>query len=562
MSSEQVASVACDISEIRLSSFLALSKRMHFPLSSVSKSFSQSVWFKSFSSPRFILPLFAVLGLIGIVNHAMWRDEMNTWLIVRDSDSLGEMLGYVNYQGHPALWALLVSFVRNLSTSPSIMQLLHWCLGVSAIALFWYGSRFTPTQKVLFTFGYLPFYEYFLISRPYVLGMLFLFLFCTLYPSRRKTYLGLAAALGLMANSHAFAAVISLAALVALVLEFIWDKEQRSHYLDHSNRYDWILSLIVLISLYYFAYTILHPPLDSGNVGGRGSWDFAFDLRHLLRVLGRLLGGYTLIIPNSERWFDLVIGNVIGVSIFSVIAIKLARFRTPCLFFVFANVALLSVYYFRYLGHGARHYGYIYLILIAALWMAQSHQPVNDPVNDPVNGIDVRRLRLGFRQISVEKIYSILLMLILILHLGGGLYRYALDLNVPFSAAKSAAEYIHNAGLDNEFIVASPDKNMASLAGYLDRQLYYPEIEGFGSFTIFQKGRRQSVDQDTILKQIRNLLPGTDSGRILLVLVAPLEENHRALTIEPIAQFEQSWHASERMYLYWVTSNMSAISGS
>lgn len=30
---------------------------------------------------------FAVITLIGILNHAMWRDEINGWLIARDSVS-------------------------------------------------------------------------------------------------------------------------------------------------------------------------------------------------------------------------------------------------------------------------------------------------------------------------------------------------------------------------------------------------------------------------------------------------------------------------------------------
>ncbi|MGK7887857.1 MAG: hypothetical protein AB4042_00885, partial [Leptolyngbyaceae cyanobacterium] len=164
---------------------------------------ASSAWrsrLQSLASPQFIVPLFATLGLIGILHHDMWRDEMNTWLIVRDSGSLGEMLGYVNYQGHPALWALLVSLVQQVWDHPVIMQLLHWGLGVGAIALFWGYSQFPRWQKGLFTFGYIPFYEYFLISRPYVLGMLCLFLFCAVYPTRKRTYIWVAIALGLMAN--------------------------------------------------------------------------------------------------------------------------------------------------------------------------------------------------------------------------------------------------------------------------------------------------------------------------------------------------------------------------
>ena len=497
------------------------------------------------SAPGFSLLLFATLGLVGILNHEMWRDEMNTWLIVRDSASLGEMLSYVNYQGHPALWALLVSFVHAIADTPIVMQVLHWCLGTSAIAIFWHYSQFTRLQKIFFTFGYLPFYEYLLISRPYVLGMLCLFLFCALYPSRKRSYLGLALTLGLMANSHAFAAIISLAGFLTLSLEFCLDREQRSHYFSKAHSYDWVLSLIILTACYLFAFVILNPPIDSANAGGQAGWNFTFDLRHLMRVLGRLLGGYSLIIPASSRWLDLVVGNVIGISIFLLTAVKLMRNRTPFLFYIFATGGLLSFFYFRFMGGGARHYGYLYLILIAALWLSQQHAKADWVMSD--------QLKLRGRSFSISKVYQSIFLITLLFHLGGGLYRFPLDLLVPLSAGYDAAHYIRDSQLETEFIVASPDKNMAALSGYLNRQLYYPELQGLGSFTIFQQGRRIIVNQNDILNQVHGLLPTIESCRILLVLNQTLDATHPALAVAPLAEFERSWHSGERMYLYWVT---------
>ncbi|MEB3232769.1 MAG: hypothetical protein VKJ64_17295, partial [Leptolyngbyaceae bacterium] len=303
-------------------------------------------------SPQFVLPLFATLGLVGILHHDMWRDEMNTWLIVRDSGSLGEMLSYVNYQGHPALWALLVSLVRQIWDNPAVMQLLHWALGVGAIAIFWIYSQFPRWQKVLFTFGYIPFYEYFLISRPYVLGMLSLFLFCAVYPTRQRTYIWVAIALGLMANSHAFAAIISLAAVMTLGIEWLLDADHRSTYLAQAKWYDLLLSIAILVGLYGFAFMILNPPVDSANVGGREGWIFVWDSRQILKVLGRFLGAYVLIIPNARRWLDLILCDVIGVGMAVIIGLRLMRDRTALIFFTLATGFLLSFFYLRFMGHG------------------------------------------------------------------------------------------------------------------------------------------------------------------------------------------------------------------
>ena len=48
--------------------------------------------------------LFAVLGLIGVLNHSMWRDEMNVWLIAKYSENLSDFLTNIHYdRGHPGL---------------------------------------------------------------------------------------------------------------------------------------------------------------------------------------------------------------------------------------------------------------------------------------------------------------------------------------------------------------------------------------------------------------------------------------------------------------------------
>ena len=85
------------------------------------------------TSPVLILSLYAFLGMIGIFNHVMWRDEFNTWLIVRDSHSFPEMLSHVKYQGHTALWASCLTILRTVSESPIVMQVFHWAIAVLAV---------------------------------------------------------------------------------------------------------------------------------------------------------------------------------------------------------------------------------------------------------------------------------------------------------------------------------------------------------------------------------------------------------------------------------------------
>jgi hypothetical protein len=91
------------------------------------------------------LALFVALGLLGILHHEMWRDELEIWLIARDSDSLRHLLHNMRTEGHPALWYLLVYAVSRLSSDPISMQLLHLAIGCCSVGLI---LRYAPFSDV------------------------------------------------------------------------------------------------------------------------------------------------------------------------------------------------------------------------------------------------------------------------------------------------------------------------------------------------------------------------------------------------------------------------------
>ncbi len=500
---------------------------------------------KVLNSPWFIVSLFAVLGLIGILNHVMWRDEFNTWLIVRDSQSLGEMLARVKYQGHTALWSLCVSFLRNFSESPVIMQLFHWAIAVTAMIVFWRYSPFTHRQKVLFTFGYIPFYQYLLIARPYVLGMLFLFVFCAVFPYRKKSYIPAAILIALMANSNAYALFIATALLAMLGLEFIFDREQRSTYWQQSAGYDLALSLGILAIGYGSAIYILMPPLDSTNHGGVDAWKFHIDFQRAFRTIGRLFAGYTLVVPHGERWPDLIAGAIATTVAVGIFILKLSRKPVLASFYILATLEILAFTYFRYLGGGPRHFGHFYLALIATFWLA-SYLPDTDVVVKAI-GLPPAWPALG------HKLHKPLFNGILIIQFLIGLYGLPRDLIIPFSASREVVNYLQANGWQDEFIVASRDANMAAIAGYLNRQLYYPEIEGMGSFTLYRE-ERQDVSHEEVLAQIQDLLTQRqDLDSVLLLLHKPLQAQNPTLTIQPLRDFTHAWTDTEHYFLYRVS---------
>src|SRR2546429_84734 len=72
--------------------------------------------------------LFAALLVFNItrtLHHAMWRDEMQVFLLAADSPSLSELFRNLAYEPHPDLWPLLVWLGTRIYADPISMQSFH-----------------------------------------------------------------------------------------------------------------------------------------------------------------------------------------------------------------------------------------------------------------------------------------------------------------------------------------------------------------------------------------------------------------------------------------------------
>ncbi|NJL00968.1 MAG: hypothetical protein HC910_10550 [Spirulinaceae cyanobacterium SM2_1_0] len=498
--------------------------------------------------------LIGLLGAIGLSQHAMWRDELNAWLVATESHSWAQLVANVQYEGHPLLWYLSLAAVQRLWADPRAMQVLHLALALGSV---WLLARYAPFlrwQRLLLVFGYLPFYEYLLISRNYAWGLLSLLLFCTLWPTRRRTYLGVAIALVLAANSNAYCFLIAVTLGSTLILDARLGTRARASRLDC-----WGSFFLVLIGLAIALATIL-PPADSQLQGGFStSWILYFDLRHFLTALTRVWSSYIVIlIPSDSKYFDVVLFAIFSLLLLAGAIARLRRQPAILGFYLSSTLAILGLTYAKFLG-SPRHFGHLFIVLLVALWL--SHDSPTTQHAAPVRpsskfkgkilklpdfiGSSRRRARL-WRRVQATGFAIILLGQTL-----GGLVAFSRDLVVPYSAGRATAEFIRRQGWAADFIVGSQDMAMATLAGYLDREIYYPEIQALGSFVLFT-GDRQPLPMQSIFEQLQDLLHAQES--ILLILNYELRAEHRELAIAPLAAFTDSLIFNEKYFLYRVST--------
>ena len=134
------------------------------------------------------------------------------------------------------------------------------------------------------------------------------------------------------------------------------------------------------------------------------------------------------------------------------------------------------------------------------------------------------------------------------------------DFRVPYSSGKETAQYIQTKGWEDFPIFATRDVEVATVSGYLDREFYLPELNGFGSYA--QWANRLILDRTKTLDEVQIYLDKFPKVNKLLLLLSNRSsirnlEPGESLYFEKFrviadSKFENSFHDSEMFYLYWV----------
>ena len=73
------------------------------------------------------------------------------------------------------------------------------------------------------------------MSRHYVIAELIIFIFCSIYHLREKTYIPFALCIGLLANTQALSWSLAFAIGMTLLLDWFLNPHQRKYYMRNKN---------------------------------------------------------------------------------------------------------------------------------------------------------------------------------------------------------------------------------------------------------------------------------------------------------------------------------------
>lgn len=390
-----------------------------------------------------LLAMFAAATLYVGLHHEPWRDEADSWLVVRDA-SIPTILEWTRNAGTPALWYLTLKPLVWLGLAYPSQEILHLTLAWAAAAVLLLRSPFTWITKILVLASYYIAYEYAVIARSYVLTILLSFLIAAWYPQRDSRPFRYAVAVALLFNANVHGAVI--AAILALLF-FVQRPSPK----------------------YWGAWTIMAAGAMAAWAQLRTAPDAAFP--GVVREI-RPGAAWEAIASAFFPGISLMAGGTASVILIALLAIALRRHIDALVFFAASLILLNVLFVFVWFG-GYRHAGLLLICALLSIWIAREI---------PSEGISSIAAALFNIALVVSTIFSI---------------RMAqADVKMDFSGSKEMGEYIRSHQLDRYEIAAhNIHESEAVLPWIPGKRLWYAAIGRYGTY--MQWNREEEIARST-----------------------------------------------------------------
>lgn len=477
-----------------------------------------------------ILAVFVIVSAAGLYYHELFLDEVQHFLVGRDSDSLSSMYWNMRYDGHPRLWNACLYFITHFITPHYAgMQIFHLLLTSLAAYILLRYAPFSLVMKLLILTGYYFLFEYNVLSRNYGPGICLLFVALVLLERPDKNLLYSGGIILLMCNMHLFFTFASIGIYLSLLPSYYRSGLWRT-------RKFLLFSGMVLLGVVLAVVQFQTPAEDNFFQFGPSRWwhgeNFFFSLRGLVKgwlpipdwSRGHFWNSYWL---NEGR-----VPSPVWGLLFTILLIfpgAVLRDSRKALIFYYSSLLPLLFFFVVTNFTASRYFGMVYVYFLAAAWMKGGLAGLSLPLK--------------------AMLYSVLC-----LHAVIGVYALSEDLLYPFSEGKNAATYLEELPerhLAVDGCIAGP-----MLCAYMDKKVYYLDIDQVGSYLTWKRSwfpvQRRTIQDE--MKGASHIRDWKDfilvSNRQLSTDSLPCRDGGNYYKLSPLAEFENSIIAWEVYYIY------------
>lgn len=466
-----------------------------------------------------ILVIFTLITFLVLVNHEMWRDEIQAWLLARDSSSIINLFSNLKYEGHTPLWHLLLFPLAKMNLPIISMQLLGWTIGLLIAAVILVQSPFSRAEKLLFIFGYYFFYEYVILSRNYGISLLFLFLSLNLF-FKKWNFLSLFL-LSLSALSNIFSLILSS----VLGLYFLYRSDAKKIF-----SVSFFSGGLIYFFTLSFCFLLLFPPDD--RAFGLTSENFVFDLDRFFTVgykIAHAFLPFTSVSLEYFSWNTWSLNPFIALLIFlTSVSFLIRLYYFSAISFLFLVLVAFLFFVFQYTIYPAsslRHSGIFLGAFIIFYWISI----LENEKHNLSKGSFIFKLnsKLYFASLIFSAFLSI--------------YALSFDYIYKFSNAKDAATFLNDnlSSVDGAKIFVDGSSEGSSVIGHANyNQAFYRQGMRYGSFNRWDSERL-----------IEGKLSQIDFSRFEILLMS-YKLDEIPSNFELVAEFAEMNPVNENFYIY------------
>ncbi|MEZ0297676.1 MAG: hypothetical protein ACAI35_14600 [Candidatus Methylacidiphilales bacterium] len=491
-------------------------------------------WIAPWAEPWIITLVYVVSLAVMMFRHDMWRDEFQAWAIASQSPTLSDLWYNLQFEGHPALWHVLLWICHQLGGPLQSMQVLHLLIGAGVVWIFARWAPFGFWHRMLFALGYFPLYEYGMISRNYSIGILLLFIGCVLLTRREGHTKSLltGVVIFLLFQTSAFGAILALALCVWLVTDNVLQVKSLQ---EPSASYTQLLAPLFMAGAGFalFFLQIYLRRTDNGALGpAPGVSDrIIIALSNLPRALFPNPQVFTK--PWYDKWNSTWVTDVISIdqgklfvspALFLIIMVITCAYlwnrRRALMFFLAGIGGMLLFTYFFVMADTIRYAGSCFFIWIVAVWFAKSEQPVQpDPEPDaaPNQGLLAEAwhfLRTG-QGLQITVTASLIASCVATLQLS------QVEATVPFSQSGTLAQWLREEPQSKLKTVVYPEYIGTPIAVLNGKPFYSLARQGDAVFSIW-KPENIWIPKEELYKRLNALLVKEAPKEIVYISNVPL----------------------------------------
>jgi len=440
--------------------------------------------------------LFAIFLAIVTSRHEMFIDEVQPWLWVRYEHNLLVSIKHLHYEGHPALWTVLLYAISRISSNVLLML---WTNYLLAIACAWLilSMRSVPLLvRVLSVFGFSFFFVAGVLARNYMLSALILIAAarCLMCKPRRR---GLAMVL-LAAAINAHFLAIPVAAAIFVWLYWLEPEMTSSGAVAKlQDRKFWFYCVLLGLALVVCYFTV-RPASDvetTENLAGASLFDyFVLGVGRIWHYFVPVTPDASSAIQNGALAFPAYRDLLLTISLFTL-AIAVLPSRRSRGFMFTASILWSTAVLFTVRRPLETHATLLITsYIIALLIRRREDRPgawLPDYAAQPV-------------------LVTILSMQVLIC-----VQFYLKELSGPFSAGKSVALWMEASGLAQHPLVSQPELAAPTVMAYTGAaSVYFPGCQCTRPYVLYSQGWQS--ERAVTLAELRALKASSGLAPVLL----------------------------------------------